>query len=1292
MAAVFVCRVFTKFGTMANATKLFAEFKDLAGQQWRINIHDSEYSGSSPVEFTVGASGFVLSYSGDTENAFQPIFGSSIEFEFIEEIAGHTSFLDLLASATESRYTVTVDKYVSGSYVLHWFGVLLLDQWSRNNEPRPRSTTLVASDDLGNLSRIKYKNGASAYTGYDSLKGHLINALNKTRALHPFGTGDVFLRIADDFYSVDTTATDKFFANTRTHHESFWNVDDDGNQSFMNTDQVVVNVCKTTNARIFLANGTFHVVPVGLYQNDTQIVFHDYDVDGAFVSTATAVETELATGTDLVQLFGNETRFTPPISEARRTRKYNGNAPVLSVPYLGESDFTTTQTDFGIDYSANLQLNFNGHVNVFLPGADPEFGASLDRIGRVGVRVTFKCGSQYAVAPESFDDTAQFWFDDYANSFYDAVSYGPLVWQTTAAGTLFVSEPFDRDTSNIIDVPLQYTTPQLPSLQSGLEITLAIFLVEHDGNLVALDTGLNVADDPVYNAQNITVFKADQDGGGDEITFTAVGDTDNRAIKIDDEVLLGDKIGDSSRGVLQVFENTDWIESTGWKSTNYTGSGLGINRLAVNEILRTMRKPMMIHAGSMHVADPTSIGTLVTALNVLEIGGDTFMFTEFSFAANERILDFECVRIQRDTSAPTEEDGDKKNKSTNVFPGGAGVPSDNVPIAIGGTAEELNTVKTTVAGHDSILGILKQTFQPKSDGTNTITKVVYDQNKTDGLEMSLSQTTAAFTSNSGNSVLSITESSPGVFQVDVQDDGTNSVLAIYATANTNAPFVGIGTSSPSFNLDVAGRINASSGIFVNGTPVVYGTIEIDDLSDVDTTTTAPTNGDALVWDNSASKWVPGDGGGSGGGGSDSFNTISVSGQSDVVADSGNDTLTLAAGSNMAITTNATTDTITFAVSATPTFTSILTTGSVAAVGTLSTLSNATVGGTFAVTGTSTFTGKATYSAGLITGGIEFLGSGTSVIQPATGLPNLPNDLEIRSNGNVVVVLDYDDDETGQSFKIENGDGTTIFEVDETGVTSGLLTTVTPTTTGFQSSYQQGSTISGTVSNFNSTNTYTAAIYNSSGVEQTSNAVTIDGSGNISATAPSTIATGYELRIQCAGVGKFLSLTDTTTFEVTASRTFTHWRVKGYTSGGAATTDRIYMSDIRFFTGSDQTGTEYPTTNMTSNTSESGITLSAGHSYSSSYAPWKATDSLFYTGWWTLGVSNAANNWWQIEFDTAKTFQSIQMNFYSTNTTADNVKIFGSNTGNFTGEEIEVADVSGVDGGTSGQSFIKNVNI
>lgn len=60
----------------------------------------------------------------------------------------------------------------------------------------------------------------------------------------------------------------------------------------------------------------------------------------------------------------------------------------------------------------------------------------------------------------------------------------------------------------------------------------------------------------------------------------------------------------------------------------------------------------------------------------------------------------------------------------------------------------------------------------------------------------------------------------------------------------------------------------------------------------------------------------------------SFTTIAVSGQSNVVADSATDTLTIAAGSNIAVTTNATTDTVTIAASGLPTasFTTVAVSG------------------------------------------------------------------------------------------------------------------------------------------------------------------------------------------------------------------------------------------------------------------------------------------------------------------------------------------------------------------------------
>ena len=60
---------------MADPIRLFAEFTDQLGTDYKLNIHQDGYGGSA-FEFNLGADGFVLRYSGDNENRMQPIIGS----------------------------------------------------------------------------------------------------------------------------------------------------------------------------------------------------------------------------------------------------------------------------------------------------------------------------------------------------------------------------------------------------------------------------------------------------------------------------------------------------------------------------------------------------------------------------------------------------------------------------------------------------------------------------------------------------------------------------------------------------------------------------------------------------------------------------------------------------------------------------------------------------------------------------------------------------------------------------------------------------------------------------------------------------------------------------------------------------------------------------------------------------------------------------------------------------------------------------------------------------------------
>ena len=113
-----------------------------------------------------------------------------------------------------------------------------------------------------------------------------------------------------------------------------------------------------------------------------------------------------------------------------------------------------------------------------------------------------------------------------------------------------------------------------------------------------------------------------------------------------------------------------------------------------------------------------------------------------------------------------------------------------------------------------------------------------------------------------------------------------------------------------------------------------------------------------------------------------------------------------------------------------------------------------------------------------------------------------------------------------------------------------------------------------------------------------------------------------------------------------------------------------ITEVELYTGAGQTGTDYPTVALSSNTSQAGTTVSAGHFYTG-YEPWEAFDDV--TGnvgqaWWTLGISTSTDNWLQIQFDSRVDISSASIWIAESFTDSQVLKIEASNSGSFSGEE------------------------
>ena len=140
---------------------------------------------------------------------------------------------------------------------------------------------------------------------------------------------------------------------------------------------------------------------------------------------------------------------------------------------------------------------------------------------------------------------------------------------------------------------------------------------------------------------------------------------------------------------------------------------------------------------------------------------------------------------------------------------------------------------------------------------------------------------------------------------------------------------GGGYTLPTASANTLGGIKIGSGLSIDGNGVVtasgggggsqnlFSTIAVSGQSSVVADSTSDTlslvaGTNMQITTNASGDSITFASTGGGGGSQNVFSTIAVSGQNNVVADSTTDTLTLVAGSNMTITTNDSSDTITFA--------------------------------------------------------------------------------------------------------------------------------------------------------------------------------------------------------------------------------------------------------------------------------------------------------------------------------------------------------------------------------------------
>ena len=616
--------------------RLYGEFTDDKNTDWRVSIYDTDptWNAANKEEFTLGSEGFVIKYSGNNEQAHQPIVGSSVEFTLYENDSAHTSTLNLLYSQPEGRLLLEVYRDPDSANEIYWRGVILAEQVERADEPFPTAVRLTASDDLGNLKDVDFSLslGDVGTSGLNITK-HIIRCLGGLRTYDRFAAGEVILRYINDteLHSTedDTNPLNEILGNVPVQ------IDEDGATVAYSAYDILSSLATCFNARVFLAEGVFWFWPINVHKrlSDAAVlgsVVKQYDKDAAFVTFSSLDQINFnndavqQSDTDYTKLAGHVFTHLPPVKSVQRTRVFNGNMFVVR-----GNDDTVVTSGWNIDlndtdrtYEVGTKFRVSGLMEFQVsPDATYTFGEAQSRV-HIELEIKLNADSKY-YQPEEWtgDDTDRYVID---------------------------LATFDRSQGCNRNVAYSFVTDALATEEDGLDVNAVVrFFNELDtGNEVTsvytsedffIDLGVEVVDDNGANA--------------DILTYRATHTSDNVLVVDQGEALFGDNIAHSAQGKLYTFDGSLNRVEDDWKSSQTSGP-LPLHRLGVQEALSRQKFATKIHRGTVY--------GLIEMWHTMEEDSEYYVPFELSTVMNMRETTVEQYKIAYDSSGITNADDEPR--------------------------------------------------------------------------------------------------------------------------------------------------------------------------------------------------------------------------------------------------------------------------------------------------------------------------------------------------------------------------------------------------------------------------------------------------------------------------------------------------------------------------------------------------------------------------------------------------------------------------------------------------------
>ena len=668
------------------AARLYAEFTSSYFIDYVIEFHDNEFTGAAQ-KIQVSGDGFQLNYSGQTDNIYSPIIGSSVNVGIVNQGEPHLlEYISLLKQYQQDRFAVVIYRGASARFInnlsnvaslfearvaadggsvespncykqdiidlggtfryippisekLYWAGTIVQDLIEIEDVSNPATFSVQATDGISKLGDAIVTTSA-----FRQITNQFINALDTTNVLDLYETDDAILSVSCDWWAQEMTynANNNPLDETWADFRAFDTIDEDGVLSGRTWHEVLEQICYIFGLRFYYANGKYRLEQLFIRDNAT-FVEHNYQKDKTKIdNVVVSYERTIDQLSGQARLAGNIFNYLPAVNNVSVV--VNKEPKAIKGVVSDDVSQPTTEVGFIASTPAN-QIFFTfyhvGNVTINTPVSSANIFMKL----RLNVELyDFNANTTY-----------------YLKRTFTGMTPSGITWTTTQAGSGYEViigplQEFDRDELLVTGIT-SVITPNVP--EDG-DVSFDWEFVEFVKSNGTTHT-LNAANQYGWQMETRNLTTTNGQGITNETTRIRAlspnaGIKSNLSYELPEMNLF---TGNGEQGSLidvnQVGGINIRVPYSNWREGN-SGTYVEIQRLVTKEFMKLMNTPIEKYLGGMYSIHDFNERLEFDGKEWIQLGG--------TFSANMDQWDGEWFAIDKADITPTFEDVTTKSDVT----------------------------------------------------------------------------------------------------------------------------------------------------------------------------------------------------------------------------------------------------------------------------------------------------------------------------------------------------------------------------------------------------------------------------------------------------------------------------------------------------------------------------------------------------------------------------------------------------------------------------------------------------